>query len=190
MLDLIELSPEFLAPAVALVILAGSLVGSTLIFIISKPAPPPDQSFGLRRPTDWPSRSEGVKTYHAAQASEPRASLPWLGMTYAAAVAFLGGTAALTVYQSPWEPVVTLRHMAATLHCDLADQVGLSPSRVGEPGYHVRNDRDRNGTACEVFTPATAVADATVVPQDGQTEAQPALSASADTAVIAGDPQP
>lgn len=188
MIDFIELTPEFLLPAVALVILTGSLLGSTAVFVGNKPeaAPGPDPFKRIQHSADWrPARSEGVQTYHAATEPEPRSAIPWLAMVYAGAVAFLGATAAITVYKSPWEPTVTLRHMAATLHCDIADQVGLAPARVGEPGYHVRNDRDRNGTSCEVFTPATAAAEP--APDENLTSAQLAPPEPTDPATVAVD---
>ena len=76
------------------------------------------------------------------------------------AILFVGGVAFVTtyvgmnIYKSPWAPDIALRHMAAALHCDLAEQVGLTSARKGEPGYHIRNDRDGDGVACEVHADA------------------------------------
>lgn len=54
---------------------------------------------------------------------------------------------------SPWPPGTTIRHLAAFPSCAMARWTGLAPARTGEPGYYTRHDRDRDGTACEPWTP-------------------------------------
>lgn len=50
---------------------------------------------------------------------------------------------------SPWEPAITIRHLASFPNCDAARSMSLAPSRQGEPGYWSSHDRDRDGIACE-----------------------------------------
>lgn len=50
---------------------------------------------------------------------------------------------------SPYEPEAALQHLVAMWGCDAARSVGLGPTSVGEAGYHLRNDGDRDGIACE-----------------------------------------
>lgn len=54
---------------------------------------------------------------------------------------------------SPWPPGMTIRHLAAFPGCAMARWVQLAPARTGDPGYHPRLDRDRDGIACEPWTP-------------------------------------
>lgn len=58
---------------------------------------------------------------------------------------------ALSVYlrTSPYDPAQALRHLAALHGCDTARVMGLAPAGRGQPGYHARNDSDRDGIACE-----------------------------------------
>ncbi|SDC46234.1 Excalibur calcium-binding domain-containing protein [Ruegeria marina] len=60
---------------------------------------------------------------------------------------------------SPFEPELSLRHLAALAGCDAAQAMGLAPARSGEPGYHARNDADLDGIACAA-APEVAPADA------------------------------
>jgi hypothetical protein len=59
------------------------------------------------------------------------------------------GAYATMVAGSPWDHGTTLRHYAAAFNCSAARAVGLAPAYEGEPGYWWRNDRDRDGIACE-----------------------------------------
>jgi hypothetical protein len=68
-----------------------------------------------------------------------------IGLLLAAACA----PAAQTLIESPWPPLLTLRHHVAGQRCTLARAVGLAPARVGQPGYWQHLDADGNGIACE-----------------------------------------
>jgi len=48
---------------------------------------------------------------------------------------------------------LAFRHMAAGVNCDAARRVGLAPALAGRPGYWPDNDRDKDGSACEPYTP-------------------------------------
>ncbi|MGD9649669.1 MAG: excalibur calcium-binding domain-containing protein [Dongiaceae bacterium] len=50
---------------------------------------------------------------------------------------------------SPWPPLVTLKHFAASPNCTSARALNLAPSRRGEPGYYSWHDADDDGIACE-----------------------------------------
>lgn len=52
---------------------------------------------------------------------------------------------------SPFDPVDSVRHLAAFPRCAMADAVGLAPSRRGQPGYWPHLDRDEDGVACEIW---------------------------------------
>jgi len=151
---MIEMSLETLLPGTALVILAGSMLGSVFIYVSGSAPRSEPPSTGYQRPADWPRKSGGVATYNTAQATDPGSETSLLAAFFVGAVTFLGGTIGTTIYQSPWAPDTTRRHMGAALHCDLAELVALAPARAGEPGYHARNDRDRNDIACETYAGA------------------------------------
>jgi Excalibur calcium-binding domain len=87
----------------------------------------------------WDSASRRRKFYHAVM-------LWGVGAV---------GSFAVTWYflSSAWPPVATLKHLAAFPNCDAARLVGLAPARKGEPGYWSRNDRDKDGIACEPWPP-------------------------------------
>ncbi len=148
-----DLSFEALAALVVLVVLAGSLIGSTLVFIGGgRGDPQPDQRQpGYQRPSDWPTKSGQTAVYSTAGAPEPRTRTSVLAIIFVGGVAFLGGSVGMAIHQSTWAPDTTLRHLAASLHCDFAVRVGLAPSRAGDPGYHIRNDGNQNGIACETY---------------------------------------
>lgn len=46
-------------------------------------------------------------------------------------------------------PFIAARHFVAIGSCETASYVGLAPARRGEAGYWAKNDRDRDGIACE-----------------------------------------
>lgn len=46
-------------------------------------------------------------------------------------------------------PMVAARHYASIGNCRTASYVGLAPANRGEPGYWAKNDRDKDGIACE-----------------------------------------
>ena len=73
--------------------------------------------------------------------------------TVAIAAIAITASFALTWYflTSPWPPIPTLKHVAAFPNCEAARLVGLAPTFKGQPGYWVRNDRDRDGIACEPY---------------------------------------
>jgi hypothetical protein len=54
---------------------------------------------------------------------------------------------------SPWRPLLTLKHLAASPNCKAARVVGLAPANKGEPGYWSRHDQNDDGTACEPWVP-------------------------------------
>jgi Excalibur calcium-binding domain len=56
--------------------------------------------------------------------------------------------------ESPWPVGLTLKHLAASPSCTAARMVGLAPARKGQPGYWGHLDADRDGIACEDFTPS------------------------------------
>ncbi|MBT3143247.1 hypothetical protein DS909_07060 [Phaeobacter gallaeciensis] len=58
---------------------------------------------------------------------------------------------------SPYEPEAALQHLVAMWGCDAARSVGLGPTSVGEPGYHLRNDGDQDGVACEPYRHGSTV---------------------------------
>ncbi len=153
---MIELSFESLAAMVALVILLGSLIGSSVIYMTGGNS----GSDGLDPSNprlDWrPANSGQATPTYVTTGGRMRAPRrrPSLSLLAAGGLAALGATAGYTMYQSPWPLETDLRHHAATLHCDLAEKVGLAPAHAGEPGYHQRNDRDGNGVSCEIHTAA------------------------------------
>lgn len=67
----------------------------------------------------------------------------------ALAAVFVAVPLAWEIADSPWGPLVTVRHLAAGLNCAAARAVGLGPARRGEPGYWSSHDADRDGIACE-----------------------------------------
>ncbi len=68
-------------------------------------------------------------------------------------VAFILGLGVFSEQRSePWSVAITLKHIAAALHCEAARTVGLAPAMRGEPGYYPRHDRDQDGITCEPWT--------------------------------------
>ncbi|MGB3315411.1 MAG: excalibur calcium-binding domain-containing protein [Albidovulum sp.] len=57
---------------------------------------------------------------------------------------------AVSVYirTSPYPPSSALAHLLARAGCPAAAAIGLAEARVGEVGYHARNDPDGDGIAC------------------------------------------
>ena len=153
-------------PAITLlVVLAGSMLGSMVIFVtgrgsrLDQPGADPAE-YGYARPADWPRRQQGVADYRTTGTASDRAGSRRPSFVTILMVAALAGGVMLTglfSYRSPWPVETDLRHLAATLHCDLADRVGLAPAAKGEPGYHPRNDRDRNAVSCDTYDPAIGV---------------------------------
>ena len=148
-----------------LVILAGSMLGSMVIFVTGRGSrfDQPDAKgaeYGYARPADWPRRQQGVRVDQTTgmASDRPGGRRPsFVTILMVAALAIGVMMTGLFAYRSPWPLETDLRHLSATLHCDLADRVGLAPAAMGEPGYHLRNDRDRNGVSCETYGPAIAV---------------------------------
>jgi hypothetical protein len=65
----------------------------------------------------------------------------------AAAAALAAYVALLNL--SPWPPLATVKHLLALKSCRAAWEMGLTPSRTGEPGYWLRHDHERDGRSCE-----------------------------------------
>jgi hypothetical protein len=63
--------------------------------------------------------------------------------------AVLGFAVAWEFLSSPWPPIATLKHYMAFPNCAATRMVGLAPAYKGQPGYWSRNDRDKDGIACE-----------------------------------------
>jgi len=74
----------------------------------------------------------------------------WAKLAVLALISSAGLYAAVLAF-SPWPPLTLLKHVVASHNCDAAHEVGLAPARVGEPGYWEKNDRDRDGIACEAY---------------------------------------
>ncbi len=57
----------------------------------------------------------------------------------------------LSIYirTSPFPMQVTIAHMMSMSGCAMTRHLGLAPAVKGAPGYHVRNDANGNGVACE-----------------------------------------
>ena len=132
-----------------LVVLAGSFLISGYAYLVDGD-PPAGASQGSK---NWrPQQRANAPVYHASHARlrEPRRR-NWVMIALIAAFGFGAGHAGAFAYQSPWDTETDLRHLAATLHCDLAQKLDLAPALRDMPGYHSRNDRDGNGISCEVY---------------------------------------
>ena len=145
---------------IVLIVLAGSLVGSTMTFLGRRATPDEGPFFGTRtnpygyeRPADWPKARQNQMQV-TSYTETPRRRTGMLAGLVIAGITFVAGTSGIFAYQSPWDTETDLRHLAATVHCKAAVLVGLAPAVRGAPGYHIRNDRDGNGIACETQTPA------------------------------------
>ena len=53
------------------------------------------------------------------------------------------------VHSSPFDTDDALGHLVARAGCPAACLAGVAPAQRGQPGYHLSNDRDRDGVACE-----------------------------------------
>ena len=130
------------------VLLAGSLLGSLASFLFGRRDPVPAESYqdpyANWRPAHQESQFDVKNARH-----RPARNRSVVSLLVLAAIAFGATSAALFSYKSPWPTGTDLRHLAAALHCDIADRVGLAPASQGAPGYHARNDRDGNGISCE-----------------------------------------
>ncbi len=145
MLELIQNNVPVLAVSVLLV---GSLLGSLTSFLFGRREPAEVQAtqdpYANWRPTHQDSQ------FNVAKARQrPARNHSVFSLLLFAAVTFGVGSAGYFAYNSPWPTETDLRHLAATLHCEIADRVGLAPANEGQPGYHARNDRNGNGVSCE-----------------------------------------
>lgn len=61
------------------------------------------------------------------------------------------GLYAVVLAVSPWPPLTLLKHVVAPHNCGAAREVGSASARAGERGYWEKNDRDRDGIACETW---------------------------------------
>ncbi|MCV2873736.1 excalibur calcium-binding domain-containing protein [Defluviimonas sp. WL0050] len=71
------------------------------------------------------------------------------------AIPVIAVATAVSIYirTSPYPPAEALAHLIARAGCPAAAAIGLAGARMGELGYHDRNDPDGDGIAC---APATA----------------------------------
>lgn len=163
---MIAITLQNLLLLVGLVVLIGSFLGSSAIFLLggNSSAEGFQSSTGTQeyaRPTYRP-QSNNVQagysqmTHQGGGGNTRRPSI--LAMAMIALLAFGAGSVGVFAYQSEWDTETDLRHLIASLHCDLAFRVGLAPAQQGQPGYHPRNDRDGNGVACEIYQPGTDLA--------------------------------
>ncbi|MHA6263502.1 NYN domain-containing protein [Arenibacterium sp. CAU 1754] len=92
-----------------------------------------------------------TRRHRRADRLRAKALSPRRVMWALAALPIITASTALSVYirTSPYEPGEAVLHLAAMAGCGVAGKVGLSPANRGELGYHVRNDADGNGVACE-----------------------------------------
>jgi len=147
-------TPESVAGAILLAVLAGSLLGSIRSFVSGGPVPAPDRGGApAARPTNWPryQNSAAMRTYQVGQTdSEPRRrGFRLMPVVITFALGFAVSSIVLFSYNSPWSVSTDLRHLAAGLHCQIARQVDLAPASQGAPGYHLQTDPDGNGISCE-----------------------------------------
>ena len=110
-------------------------------------APEPDRERKLRRLrrrfARVRRRLERADRLRRVRASAVAAGPPLL------VVALIAGAGVVALFlTSPWPRGPTLRHLAAAPGCPLAQAVGLSPARHGEPGYWTHNDPDLDGWSC------------------------------------------
>lgn len=98
-----------------------------------------------------PSRRERRAAHTRAEAL----SLQRIGMSLLS-FPFVAVTVAVLIYifTSPYRPTEALAHLIARIDCDAAQSMGLAPAYRGRPGYHLRNDVDGDGVACETVVPA------------------------------------
>ncbi|MBR1151919.1 excalibur calcium-binding domain-containing protein [Bradyrhizobium sp. JYMT SZCCT0428] len=90
--------------------------------------------------------------FRAVSAGQDRSiKLGWI--LAAVFVTFVALAAGWGLYSSPWPVTMTLRHIVAWPNCEFARLVGLAPARWGHPGYWKHLDRDRDGIACEPWSP-------------------------------------
>ncbi len=145
MLELIQDNIPVLAVSV---LLAGSFLGSLASYVFGSREPAEVQA--TQDPyTNWrPSHQNSQFNVKSAR-HRPARKRSALSMVMMAAIAIGAGSAGYFAYNSPWPTETDMRHLAATLHCDIADRVGLAPANEGQPGYHARNDRNGNGVSCE-----------------------------------------
>lgn len=88
--------------------------------------------------------------------TRPRASLALRILLSLMATPFLATslTVSIYIYTSRYEPPDALRHLIALTGCAAAAKIGMTPTYLGEMGYHARNDADGDGVACGSLRPA------------------------------------
>ncbi|MFA3920727.1 excalibur calcium-binding domain-containing protein [Ruegeria hyattellae] len=89
-----------------------------------------------------------------AAATRAKAFSPTRIATLLASLPLLMFSTVLGVYirTSPYPAEQALQHLVAMAGCEAAAKVGVFEVREGMPGYHLRNDPDGNGVACEART--------------------------------------
>lgn len=76
----------------------------------------------------------------------------YLSVRGPALIGFAFGAIGVGIFAfSPFSPMMTVWHIAASPNCAAARAVGLAPARRGEPGYFATHDADNDGRACEPF---------------------------------------
>lgn len=113
-----------------------------------------DGSDDLRAAFRAPARSS--RRERRALRTRRRALSPVRILLRVAAIPLVAGALTVSIYirTSPYPPPDALRHLMAMAGCDRAARLGLAPARVGELGYHKRNDPDGDGVACgSAFAP-------------------------------------
>ena len=149
MLELIQNNVPVLAVSV---LLAGSFLGSLASYLFGRREPAMAEQLRSDPYGNWrPNHNNQAQYTTSKPAREPR-NRSIFGILLFAALIFGATSAGLFAYKSPWPTETDMRHLAAVLHCDIADRVGLAPANEGQPGYHARNDRNGNGVSCETGT--------------------------------------
>lgn len=95
---------------------------------------------------DTPSKRERRAAHTRAQALAPGRIL--MSLITLPVLAF-GVAMSIYIRTSDYDPPDALAHLVARGGCDAARYVGLAPAFRGGLGYHLRNDADGDGVACE-----------------------------------------
>jgi Excalibur calcium-binding domain len=117
-----------------------------------KPAPGP---WDLENPEEKRRRAENIFrkiTRQRNRRTKIRTAIRVIATVSAVGAAF-GLLVGVVTWKSPWPFMQTVKHYAAYWDCNSARAVGVAPARVGQPGYWPHLDRDKDGIACEDFTP-------------------------------------
>lgn len=144
-------TPESLIGFILLTVLAGSLLGSVRAFM-SGPGEARSNAPGTALPADWPGQRDygAPRTYSVAHAQTTRPRrFGLISLLMVFAIAYGASTAVFFSYNSPWSTGTDLRHLAASLHCSIAQRLDMAPAAQGQPGYSSLTDPDGNGVSCD-----------------------------------------